>query len=307
MPSLTAVKDWETIIISALALLVSISVGWFSYRQRAQEREDRRQESEIGLFAYFGAVFARPAFRGPYQWISDPKLFKKAIDDTLLAIVAGYHQTRTGRPINQRLGQSTDSERRRKMEDVTERLRRIQAIMNDVIQNPEQPPTRLLSDTDLLFRNGNLKNCGDFVWSIKNRSLPFTSFLADHFSHRGVQMLEEYPAHATPPLTDEQDKILADELNVLLSDHILDQQPGTNLRDLPPAARDQQEASISGNERRLRNRLILQSECRKFLPPIYAIAVDRERNEIVRILNTILVQLNLSALPLPKDCEGMSA
>jgi hypothetical protein len=185
-----------------------------------------------------------------------------------LAINTGLLRTRSGQPAKQQHStQSADPERRKKMEHIVRRLHRIRDIMDNVftddrIENSEKSCELLLSDEKLaFFRHGELRHSGVFLWCIKHRWPTFgrlPSFLEERFSVRARQMLDEFPAYSPgtqpPQLTEEQDRVLVDELNTLIMTQVF---PLTTGHAATPAPEDQTEARLSEQIRVQRNRSIL--------------------------------------------------
>ncbi|MGW4124421.1 hypothetical protein [Nocardia sp. NPDC004711] len=110
-------------VIGALATLSAAILNDWLRRRRSSDKEQLRK---------WLTVFDRPAFRGPYDWKSNPSKFEEAIDLVIKAVNSGHVFTRKGVEMTELRGigkaQLHDPRLREEMDVVVDNLQHIRAL-----------------------------------------------------------------------------------------------------------------------------------------------------------------------------------
>jgi hypothetical protein len=96
----------------------------------------RRKISDREAFALLLEAFDRPAFKGMFQWHSNQADFKKAIEDTILAVNTGKRISRSGHELREGKGKTSikNKEWRSLLEEVERSLNRIKVLSDNDLQ-----------------------------------------------------------------------------------------------------------------------------------------------------------------------------
>jgi hypothetical protein len=112
--------------------------------RRRRSMPDRQQLKEWLLF------FDRPAWKGPMTAKSHPEHYEKVLADTIKAINTGLLATRSGSPLgdHQARGKSElrDKKLRAQMDDVTNRVERIRALLRQ--RNDSNYTSKIIPEID---------------------------------------------------------------------------------------------------------------------------------------------------------------
>jgi hypothetical protein len=133
-------ETWQTTAVDTLIGLIGAGTGGLVTHFWQQ-----RRASDKALFLVLRGAFDRPAFKGPYLWHSDHRAFQEAIATTLKAVKTGRRFDRHGQEAADRIDGRyygpfaiRDTDRRRAMQDVEDRLQRILHLSKEIAASPEK-------------------------------------------------------------------------------------------------------------------------------------------------------------------------
>lgn len=118
-----------TVVVAILSSATTLAAVWLGARL------GRRRVSDKEQYRRWLSVFDRPAFRGHYNWKSDPEPFEEAITLVLQAVNTGNIFNRAGNELTELRGigkkQLSRADLQEQMDDVANRLQRIRVLARE--------------------------------------------------------------------------------------------------------------------------------------------------------------------------------
>ena len=126
------------LIIALISVAGSVLVAILAYML------SRRRISDKEMFWKWRVAFDRRAFKGPYNWHSDPQPFEKAIEETIEAVNTGVVVTGSG---GGGLGKAyiRKADWRVKMEEVERRLSKISNLVTGLEKPLDETPAEAIN------------------------------------------------------------------------------------------------------------------------------------------------------------------
>ncbi len=289
----------DTIIASIIGVVGVITATILTYVFTV--RSSRLSDKEI--LRLYQSVFDRRAFRGLYQPKTDQEPFRKVIKDSILAINTGFRRTRSGDPLTEQakgIRHIKNSKSRKKLRIVVGRLNRIISIL-DAGRDSES----------LLFRARSFKNSGALVDYLMNPQYPIYAYLIDQFSDETRKLVAEYNRmdkqtypRGSIPVSNEFQMALANDLNSVIKSRDLYDEKRFAQIDIKEDIKQLIKENPDGEDLIRMNRYLLDKACMYIIPATLEEGIDRERDEIIKTLNSIWESnKQLDCLPIPTESK----